>query len=284
MDLRSSLESFMAEDVGNGDITTESVVDRCPARGQVVVKASGVVAGVEEASEVFRLVGAVPVALVDDGEAVSPGDVILEVRGDSWSLLRAERLALNILSRMSGIATATRRLVDLARAVNPEVRVAATRKTTPGFRYFEKRAVVAGGGDPHRWSLDDAVLIKDNHLAFAGSVARAIARARGAGHSPIEIEVTSREMAIEAAGAGADIIMLDNFTPEEARRVHDEIKNSFLRVTIEVSGGITEENIQRYAGAADVISVGSLTHSVRSLDISMDIAPEPGPTGPPPDD
>ncbi|HID73889.1 MAG TPA: hypothetical protein EYP43_02425, partial [Thermoplasmata archaeon] len=158
MDLRSSLESFMAEDVGNGDITTESVVDRCPARGQVVVKASGVVAGVEEASEVFRLVGAVPVALVDDGEAVSPGDVILEVRGDSWSLLRAERLALNILSRMSGIATATRRLVDLARAVNPEVRVAATRKTTPGFRYFEKRAVVAGGGDPHRWSLDDAVL------------------------------------------------------------------------------------------------------------------------------
>jgi len=188
----------------------------------------------------------------------------------------AERTLLNILMRMCGIATATRRLVRKVEEAGFKVRIAATRKTAPGLRYFDKRAVVVGGGDPHRFRLDDAILIKDNHVALVGDVEEAVRRARSATSftKKIEIEVQTSEDAVKAAQAGADIIMLDNMTAEEVEKTIDALKHRKLRdrVLIEVSGGIVEENILSYAKAGpDIISTGAITHSVKSVNISLEV-------------
>jgi nicotinate-nucleotide pyrophosphorylase (carboxylating) len=176
---------------------------------------------------------------------------------------------------MSGIATATRRLTEKLRKANGTAKIAATRKIAPGLGYFDKKAVVIGGGDPHRLRLDDMILIKDNHVAIAGSVENAVKKAKASGSSEkIEVEVTRVADAVKAAEAGADIVMLDNFSPKQVREAAEALKKAgfFGKVQLEVSGGITEQNLLEYASAqVDIISMGALTHSVKALDISLEI-------------
>jgi nicotinate-nucleotide pyrophosphorylase (carboxylating) len=211
-----------------------------------------------------------------DGDKVSEGDIILKVTGRAKDILAGERLALNFLARMSGIATETRKLVDSCQKINSIVQVAATRKTTPGFRFFEKKAVILGGGYPHRMRLDDAFLIKDNHLKMVPSIEDAILRAKnskyGVEGKVVEIEVETFEDAQRAAEAGADVIMLDNMDPEQAKMSFYKIKNINQDILVEISGGITPENIHEYAPAADRISLGYLTHSVSAVDFSMEFS------------
>ena len=271
--MRAKIQEYLREDIGSGDITSELVVPADEmARGRVVCKEECVVAGLEEASVVFKELGAKTVRTKQDGSSAKKGEVVLEVVGTARSVLAGERLALNFVMRMSGIATLTSALVEKVKKVNPGVRVAATRKTTPGFREFEKRAVLLGGGDPHRSGLYDAVLIKDNHIRIAGGVKEALARAKkGSFTKKIEIEVESPEDARTAAHEGADIIMLDNFGPEEVRKLSAELKSINPDVLIEASGGIRPDTIEKYAAGADIISLGWLTHSVKSVDFSMEI-------------
>jgi nicotinate-nucleotide pyrophosphorylase (carboxylating) len=271
--MRAKIQEYLKEDIGSGDITSELVAPADEmARGRVVCKEDCVVAGLEEASVVFKELGVKTVRIKQDGSSAKKGEVVLEVVGTARSVLAGERLALNFVMRMSGIATLTSGLVEKARRVNPGVRVAATRKTTPGFREFEKKAVLLGGGDPHRSGLYDAVLIKDNHIRIAGGVKEALSRARkGSFTKKIEIEVESPEDARTAAREGADIIMLDNFGPEEVRKLSAELKSINPYVLIEASGGIRPDTVEKYAAGADIISLGWLTHSVKSVDFSMEM-------------
>ena len=213
---------------------------------------------------------------VEDGAEVSSGTVLAEISGKARDILSVERTALNILMRMSGIATLTRKLVKMIREAGLDVRVAATRKTAPGLRFFDKKAVMIGGGDPHRFRLDDAILIKDNHIRIAGGIKEAIRRARLATSfsKKIEVEAQTEEEALEAANLGADIIMLDNMTLDEAERTLKKLQDAGLRnsVLIEISGGISENNLLDYARLKpDVISLGFLTHSVKAVDISLEV-------------
>jgi nicotinate-nucleotide pyrophosphorylase (carboxylating) len=271
--MKSKIHEFLREDIGSGDITTELVIPSAmEAKGKIICKEDCILAGLAEASEIFKELGARVVKSKKDGTPAEKGDVVLEVKGRARALLAGERLALNMVMRMSGIATLTDALVRKCRKINPKVRVAATRKTTPGFREFEKRAIMLGGGDPHRMGLYDAVLIKNNHIAIAGGVAEALVRARrGSFTKKIEIEVDTEKDAHTALANGADIIMLDNFEPMDARKLIGELKAKRPGVLIEVSGGIKPDNIDKYASAADIISLGCLTNSVRSVDFSMKI-------------
>ena len=271
--MKSKLQEFLKEDIGSGDITSELVVPaKAKAKGRIVCKQKCVLAGVAEAGAVFEELGAKIVKIKEDGSRIGRGDVVLEVEGPARGILAGERLALNFVMRMSGVATLTHELVVKCRKVNPKVRVAATRKTTPGFREFEKKAVVIGGGDPHRAGLFDAVLIKDNHIKMAGGVIEALRRAKsGSFTKKIEIEVENATDARIAVKNGADIVMLDNFGSDEVRKLSAELKKLNPDVLIEASGGIRPENIEQYAAGADIISLGSLTHSVKSIDFSMEI-------------
>ncbi|HEX9196169.1 MAG TPA: carboxylating nicotinate-nucleotide diphosphorylase, partial [Candidatus Bathyarchaeia archaeon] len=212
-----------------------------------------------------------------DGERVKEGATVLSGRGPARSLLYVERTILNLLSHMSGIATATADLVSIVRKERAsKVKIACTRKTIPGLRYFEKKAVMLGGGDSHRLRLDDAVLIKDNHLALAGSIRESVrkAKTRVSFTKKIEVEAATPDQAVEAAEAGADIVLLDNMTPQEIQRSLSllEAKSLRKRVLVEASGGITRENIASYAKTGvDVVSVGAITHSARAIDMSMEV-------------
>jgi len=275
--LRERLIRFLEEDIGFGDVTTELIIpDGVEVTAQIVAKEPMVAAGVLEVTVLFEIVGIKVIRSADDGSEVSPGEVVIEVRGPARAILTVERTALNILMRMSGIATATRRLVNKIREAGLGTRIAATRKTAPGLRYFDKRAVITGGGDPHRSSLDEAILIKDNHIAILGDVEKAVKKARSAASftKKVEVEVRTPEEAVEAAKLGADIIMLDNMAPSEVESAMKLLRAEGLRdkVLIEVSGGITEENILEYARLKpDVISLGFLTHSARAVDLSLEI-------------
>ncbi len=267
------IDRFLKEDLGDiGDITSDALLGDEEARGFIVAREPCVVAGLAEAEEVFSRCGATMRKLVDDGVRIEGDTRVAIVDGSAKSILKAERLALNFLGRMSGIATLTRILVEVCRSVNPSVSVAATRKTTPGFRFYEKKAVVLGGGERHRMGLYDAVLIKDNHIRCVGSIEEAIKRVqRNLPDKPIEIEVESREEALKAARMGVDTIMLDNFSPMEGRVVAEEIRRINSNVRIEVSGGITPDNISLYAKFADRVSLGYITHSARSIDFSLEL-------------
>jgi len=275
--LRERLMEFLREDLGMGDVTTEAVVPaEVVVSAYIIAKESIVVAGLYEVSVIFEAIGVDFRAKVRDGEKVDAGTVLAEVYGRAQDILSAERTVLNILMRMSGIATQTRRLVETVRKAGFNVRIAATRKTAPGLRLLDKKAVALGGGDPHRFRLDDAVLIKDNHIRVAGGVREAVQRARSAASfsKKIEVEVQSSEEALEAAECGVDILMLDNMSVEEAKRTIEALEDRGLRekVVIEVSGRIDEKNILEYAELGpDVISVGALTHSVRAADISLEV-------------
>jgi len=275
--LHEKLMSLLREDIGMGDVTTEAIVPaETEAQAQIIVKEPAVIAGLLESSIIFRMIGVKFHARVKDGAEVAGGTVLAEINGKAQAILSAERTALNILMRMSGIATMTRRLVKMIREAGLNVRIAATRKTAPGLRYFDKKAVMIGGGDPHRFRLDDALLIKDNHIRIAGGIKEAVRRARSSASfsKKIEVEVQTEEEALEAAEAGADIIMLDNMTVKEAERVLKALEDAGLRsrVAIEISGGINESNLLDYARLnPDVISLGSLTHSARAVDISLEV-------------
>lgn len=278
--IEDSLRSFLAEDVGYGDITTDLLVpSNLEATGKIVCKEDATAAGVDEALLFLRLVGCSGTTKLADGGRVRAGDTILLVKGPAHALLGVERTVLNLLSHMSGVATATAELVSTAkRASGGKVRIACTRKTLPGLRYFEKRAVEIGGGDTHRLRLDDAVLIKDNHLALTGPISETVRKAK-AGVSftkKVEIEATSPSQAIEGAEAGADIILLDNMTPQEIKKSITALKERGLRdrVVIEASGGIGRENLASYAKTGvDVVSVGAVTHSARAIDMSLKLEP-----------
>jgi nicotinate-nucleotide pyrophosphorylase (carboxylating) len=275
--LEEKLKQILAEDVGEGDVTSEAVVPAgLTVEAVVLAKEAGVVAGIEETVIFAESLGLSVKAEVADGTEVKSGTVILKISGNARTILSAERTLLNLLSRMSGIATKTRRLTEKLHKANLTAKVAATRKTAPGLLYFDKKAVVVGGGDPHRLRLDDMILIKDNHVAIAGSVENAVKKAKAYGSSKkIEVEVTSTEDAVKAAAAGAGIVMLDNFPPQQVREAVEALKKAgfFGKVLLEVSGGITEQNLLDYASAqVDIISMGALTHSVKALDISLEIS------------
>lgn len=281
--VEDSLRSFLAEDVGYGDITTELLVpSTIEASGKIVCKEKATVAGVDEALLFLGLVACKGTAKVADGETARAGDTVILVWGPAKALLGIERTLLNLLSHMSGVATATAELVSIAnKASGGRVRVACTRKTLPGLRYFEKKAVEIGGGDTHRLRLDDAVLIKDNHLALTGQITETLqkAKAKASFTKKVEIEATKATQAVEAAEAGADIILLDNMTPQEVKKSITTLKEKGLRdrVIIEASGGIRKENLATYAKTGvDVVSVGAITQSARAIDMSLKIEPSHG--------
>ncbi len=273
--LFSQIGAFLNEDLGRGDITTQSIVARnTHARGRFIAKQAMTVAGLEAAEAVFSTLDAQQQleAFVSDGDEVEEGKVIARTSGFADVLLAGERVALNLLQRLSGIATLTREYV---RAVDgTKAAIVDTRKTTPGLRMLEKYAVLSGGGRNHRFGLDDGVLIKDNHIALAGGVGAAVERAREkVGHlHKVEVEVSNERDLREAIGSGADIILLDNLTPEETKRLVELARELAPAVTLESSGGITLDNVRAYAEAGiDLISIGALTHSARAMDISFKI-------------
>ncbi len=264
------LECALKEDVGTGDITTLSTVSPgTRAHGRYIAKESGVICGLEIARRTFEFLGvdAELTAYKSDGDYVEKGDVIAEVTGDALGVLTGERTGLNIMQRLSGIATATREAV---RAVEgTKAKICDTRKTTPGLRALEKYAVRVGGGTNHRFNLADGVLIKDNHIVAAGGIAQAVASAKKlAPHTlKIEVEVENFEQLDEALEAGADIIMLDNMSNEDMARAVEITKG---RALLEASGNMGERDLRAVAETGvDLISIGALTHSVRALDISL---------------
>lgn len=269
----NDFEFFFREDLGDtGDITSKVLLSNEPGRGVILAKDDCVLAGVEEAKYIFEHLGSRVHTYHKDGCRVSQGTTVLGVKGPAQSILSGERLALNFLGRMSGIATLTRELVDITRPLNPFLTIAATRKTTPGFRKYEKKAVVLGGGFPHRFGLYDAILIKDNHIAILGSVEKAIKKVqKNLPGVPIEVEVETMEDALMAARLQVNVIMLDNIPPDKGALISQKIREISPHITIEVSGGITPKNIRKYV-YADRISLGWLTHSVVSKDFSLDIS------------
>jgi nicotinate-nucleotide pyrophosphorylase (carboxylating) len=273
METERLLYEMLRDDAGKGDITTRLVIERdVRVRAVVVARGSGVVAGLREARAIFRRAGAKARALVREGERVRVGCKIMEVTGSARAVFAAERVALNLMMRMSGIATETARLVRLARSGNPRVVVAATRKTAPLLTRFDKRAVVIGGGSPHRRDLSERILIKRNHVKVVGSVEEAVRRAKRGGC--VEVEVSTPSEALRAARAGAEIVMLDNVRVSAVRRTIELLKREGLResVLIEVSGGITPANIKAYAAAGpDVISTSYMTMRASPLDMALEV-------------
>ena len=268
---------MLREDEGFGDITSNSLIPENKIfYAKLISKDDGILAGIEIIKEMFMEYGIKILSSKNDGDEISKGDVLLEVEGNARKILLLERTALNLLMRMSGVATVTNRIVTKVNAVNPKIRVAGTRKTAPALQKFDKLAIAIGGGDPHRFALDDMVLIKDNHIAVVGSVKEALelAKSNVSFSKKIEIEVESVEDAVIACENGADIVMFDNMSPEEAKITLDALEEKDLRkdVLIEISGGITEENILDYAPLdVDIISLGSITHQASSLNFSLDM-------------
>ena len=279
LEVRKSLIDFLQQDVGTGDVTSESVLSpNLSACAQIICKSgkSAVVAGLEEAGMLFDICKCRFGTLVTDGSPGENGSIVMNVSGRALAILKAERTALNLIMRMSGIATETRRLVDLVGKVDRSIKVASTRKTAPGLRYFDKKAVVLGGGVTHRIQLDDMVLIKDNHLALAESIEQSIglARQKTNGCLLLECEVKNLGELVSAIKAGSDIVMLDNFSLEQAKAGMAEIRKMGLRknVKVEISGRIDQQNISSYAKLQpDIISLGYLTHSPKAIDFSLEI-------------
>ncbi len=263
------IDRFLKEDLNEkGDITSNAIIGDEEGKAYIIAKEPCILAGVEEAMEVFKRLGTKAKAIKKDGDEAKAKEKVIEIEGKIKPILAGERLALNFLSKMSGIASLTNELTKMCQKKNPNVKVAATRKTTPGFRKYEKKAVVIGGGEPHRMGLYDGILIKDNHLVCI-SIREAIRKAKKTGML-VEVEVESMEDAVIAAEEKADIIMLDNMKPAEGRLAASKVRKINPNVIIEASGGITPENIANYT-FADRISLGMLTHSIKSKDFSLEV-------------
>jgi nicotinate-nucleotide pyrophosphorylase (carboxylating) len=270
--LRDTVEAFLNEDIGHGDITTELVVDPdVQGAARIEARETFVVAGLDAARTCFEILdGSIRwETSVPEGSRVGPGEVIARIHGPLAVLLTGERTALNLLARLSAIATLTARFV--AAIEGTDARIIDTRKTTPGMRILEKAAVRTGGGGNHRFGLDDGILIKDNHVRAAGGVSEAVKRARNAAPHGlvVEVEVTTLEELDEALAAGAPAILLDNMDPGTVRRAVERARGEAV---IEASGGIDLDNVHAYADAGvDLISIGALTHSAGSVDVSLEI-------------
>jgi nicotinate-nucleotide pyrophosphorylase (carboxylating) len=261
----ATVERWLREDLGHHDVTNDVPGE---TEGRLVATEAGVVAGLEAGMAVFDYLGVDASAGHEDGDRVAAGDTVLTVEGRARDVLRGERVAVNVVGHASGIATKTRRAVEAAREGGDDVAIAATRKTTPGLRGLEKRAVVAGGGDTHRLDLSHMVMVKDNHVAEMGlDDAVAHFRDRASFATKVEVEVESPADAPRAAEAGADIVLLDNMSPAETREAVEALPEGVLA---EASGGITVADVPDYAATGvDVISMGALTHSAASLDCSF---------------
>jgi len=269
--LHTLISSFLEEDIGAGDITAESIFQPDQVgSANLVAREKMVIAGIDVAREVFLVQNSSIDCEIkmEDGEVADPGDVLLVVKGPVVDLLKAERVSLNLLQRMCGIATLTSRYVK--RVQGSPVRITDTRKTTPGLRVLEKYAVRAGGGHNHRYNLADGVLIKDNHIAACGSIAEAVTRVRTIiPHTiRVEVEVETLEQVKECLGCGVEIIMLDNMSPEIMVKAVELVNGKAL---VEASGGISLDTVEAIAKTGvDIISIGALTHSAPSCDIGMD--------------
>lgn len=269
---KKTLATFLAEDIGKGDITS-NLLPRKKITASIISQEKGILAGVQYAKHIFTSKGCKVKILKKDGFKIQPNQKIMTISGSAQAVLSCERTALNLLSRMSGIATQTNALVKKIKMTNPKVKLYSTRKTAPGLRIFDKEAVEIGGGHKHRISLDQMVMIKNNHIAVAGSIYELIKKARKK-YKTIEVEVENLRDAIVAAHAGASIIMLDNLSPKEISKIVGTLKKLRLRnkVRIEASGGINSTNIQSYARTEiDMISVGRITNSVSGLDLSLEV-------------
>lgn len=268
--INEKIADWLKEDMNNGDITTDSLIDeKLVSSGEIIAKENGVIAGLEVMKRVFQILdqGIIFEGMVMDGDRVKKGEVLAVIKGKTKSILKGERLALNLLQRMSGIATQTAKYVDSLQGLN--TRLVDTRKTSPGLRILEKYAVRVGGGYNHRFNLSEGVLIKDNHIKASGSIQIAIERARKMiPHTmKIEIEVETLEQLEEAIKSGADIIMLDNM---DCATMKEAVLRNKGRAILEASGNVNHTNIRQVAeSGVDIISVGSITHSFQALDISL---------------
>lgn len=270
--LKKKLKDYFEEDLSLGDVTG---VKRIEAWANIISGSEGIVAGVEVASTAFEMFNVEVVYAVEEGSPIEPKDVIMQVEGSSTDIMMAERTVLNLLMKMSGIATATSQMVEKARKHNHSIIIASTRKNTPGFRFLEKMAVSIGGGATHRLSMGDCVLVKDTHVKIAGGVKQAMDIARNADFTKkIEVEVNNTGDLLVAVDEGADIVMLDNMSPQEVKRAIKTLKEKGLRdkVIVEASGGINMENVEDYASTGvDVISSSYLTLSSPPVDLSLEI-------------
>ena len=275
--LLKEIEAFLEEDVGHEDY--EEIVPEAECKAEIEVKEGGVLAGLDEVKQIFNYLGVLCATEFEDGAQIKEGDVILRVQGAGMKILKAERLVLNFLGRMSGIATLTDRFVREARRVNARIRVAGTRKTTPGFRKYEKKAIAIGGGDPHRFGLYEAVIIKDNYIKLMG-LENAIKKAKEkvSFTRKIEVEVESIEDALKAAELGVDIIMFDNMSAKDVKAGVQLLEERGFRtgtgtgLILEASGEINLSNVSEFAATGvDVLSSGMLTYGAKWLGFSLDV-------------
>ncbi|MHA1199123.1 MAG: carboxylating nicotinate-nucleotide diphosphorylase [Candidatus Heimdallarchaeaceae archaeon] len=265
------IKKWLEEDIPYWDVTT-SLLPEKNTEGKIYSKQDGTIAGLFIVQRIFQFVGAEFEPLVEEGEKVEKKTPIAIIKGKFQSLLQVERTALNILGRLSGIATQTSKMVKIAQKGNPSLRICGTRKVVPGLSKYDKYAIIMGGGDTHRFNLSDMVLLKENHIAGFNSITEAIttAKQKTSFSKKIEVEVQDEKQAVEASKVGADIIMLDNFSPEEVRHTIPKIKEFNPNVLIELSGNITLDNLDQYSiKGVDLISSGSLTHSVKNFDFTM---------------
>jgi len=270
--IKKELLRFISEDIQGGDITSV-LLPKKKIKAKIISRQEGVLAGVKFAGDIFRLKGCNVKIIKKDGAKLKSNQIILQISGNAGTVLSCERTALNLLSRMSGIATQTNFLVSKIRKINKKTKLYSTRKTAPGLRFFDKEAIMIGGGHKHRMSLNDMVMIKDNHLLVTNSMEGIIKNARKR-HKHVEVEVENQRDAILAVNSGATIAMLDNFSPVQIKKTITELQKKKLRnkVKLEASGGINSKNIAAYAKTGvDMISVGSITNSVKGLDISLEV-------------
>jgi len=266
---KKQLSQFLAEDIGKGDITS-ALLPKIKISARIISREDAIVAGTIYAKEIFKLNGCNVKILKKDGSRIKPNQTIMTIRGFAGKILACERTALNLLSRMSGIATQTNELV---KKIPNKTKLYATRKTAPGLRYFDKEAVEIGGGKKHRLRLDEMVMIKDNHIAVENSLLVIIKKAKRK-YKKFEVEVENTSDAVLAAKEGATIIMLDNFSPIQIMKTIKVLRNQKLRnkVLLEASGGINSKNISKYSKTGvDIISIGSITNSVKGIDMSLEI-------------
>ena len=270
--IKKELLRFISEDIQSGDITSV-LLPKKKIKAKIISRQEGVLAGVKFAGDIFRLKGCNVKIIKKDGAKLKSNQIILQISGNAGTVLSCERTALNLLSRMSGIATQTNFLVSKIRKINRKTKLYSTRKTAPGLRFFDKEAIMIGGGHKHRMSLNDMVMIKDNHLLVTNSMEGIIKNARKR-HKHVEVEVENQRDAILAANSGATIVMLDNFSPVQIKKTITAFQKKKLRnkVKLEASGGINSKNITAYAKTGvDMISVGSITNSVKGLDLSLEV-------------
>jgi len=262
---------FMKEDAPNGDVTSNMFLGNEKGKAYGIAKDSFYVSGLEEIKQFFGFLNVSFESPVKEGDYVNKGDKIFFISGYLKDILLGERVALNIIQRMSGITTLTKKFIDKVKPINENVKIACTRKTTPGFRYYEKKAVEIAGGWTHRHSLSDAILIKDNHIAAKGL--EPILKINRETKTSLwrEIEVVDLEELEKVLKEPFDIVMLDNFSVDMAKKAYELIKKEGSKVKIEISGGINLNNVEFYAPYADIISIGALTHSYSSMDISLEI-------------